>query len=1033
MAEPGPEKRPAGSAAEGEHKPVTVLFCDIVGSTALTERLGPEAMHGLLSRFFELAHSEVERFGGSINKFLGDGFMSLVGVPMAFEDHAQRAVLTALAIQERLQGGLDEADRPELRVRIGLHTGRALVGSLGEGRSLDYTAIGDIMNVAARLQQLAEPETIVVSETTARMVAGRMRLEPLGPVEVGGRSRPVTAYRITGLSGRRSPAEPQEPPPRTPFLGRSRHLASLRDLFEQARDGEGQAVGIVGEPGIGKTRLVREFRRSLHDSRATLLEGRCLSYGRATPYLPLIDLVRANCAVEEGEEPAVTEMKVRAGLDEVGVDPHERAPLLLAMLGVPSGAEALADVSPEAVKTRTFETLLQMSVAGARRRPIVVVIEDLHWVDRTSEEFLASLVDHLGAEPILLVGTYRPGYQPPWAGRSYTTQLSLPRLAHSDSQELVRALLPSAVADRAEVVVRRGEGNPFFLEELARTVHRDDGAKDESVPETVEGLLMARIDRLGDESRRVLQVGAVLGREFSSRLLRLVWDGADADPHLRELQRLEFLQQPAGPDEPRYVFKHALIQEVAYESLLSARRRTLHAAAARALETLYQGRFEQVSDRLAHHWYRADEPERAVEALSRFAEQAAGAYAHVEASEALRRALVQAERLPAETRTRRRTELVLALARSLYFMGRFAESLELLSEHAEEAERLADPRLTGPYDFWLAHTYSHLGEGHLKAVRHARKALAAAERAADPGTIGKAHYVLTREAFWSGELATGAEHGRQAVQWLERAGERWWLAQSHAWSGINLFQSGAFEHALGQLAWAREIGEALGDRRLESYADFLSGWFLATRGEWEAAIRDCTRSLERSPDPLSRSLALCILGFAHREKGDIGQAIQLIGRAIQEQTAFAYTRNTGMLRVWLSEAYLAAGRLEEARRHVRHALEAGDQMGTNLVKAAARRALGRISLVTNDLEHADACLAEALARFGAMGALFEVGLTQLLLAELAGRRGDPAAVTQQLDRAVELFTALETPVHLERARSLRAALLARASLGRSAS
>jgi tetratricopeptide (TPR) repeat protein len=665
----------------------------------------------------------------------------------------------------------------------------------------------------------------------------------------------------------------------------------------------------------------------------------------------------------------------------------------------------------------------------------VFVIEDLHWVDRTSEEFLTSLVDNVGAEPILLLGTYRPGYQPPWAGHSYTTQLSLPRLALEDSRDLVRALLPSTLADQAQVVVRRGEGNPFFLEELARAVDGGDGSDDPIVPETVQGLLMARIDRLGDEPRRVLQIGSVLGREFSLRLLLLVWAGADLDAHLLELKRLEFLQTAAAMDEPRYVFKHALIQEVAYESLLSARRRTVHAAAARALERLYQGRLEQVSDRLAHHWYRAEEPEQAVEALSRFAEQAAGAYAHVEAAEALRRALSQVERLPPERRARRRTELVLALARSLYFMGRFRDSLELLSEHADDVQGLDEPGLTGSYHFWLAHTHSHLGEGHLEAVRHARQALVAAERAGDSGTMGRAHYVLSREGFWSGELAAGAEHGRHAVRWLERAGERWrwrgwsgppgppwWRAQSHAWWGINLFQSGDFDLALGQLARAREIGEALRDRRLEGYADFLSGWFRATRGEWEAGIRDCTRSLELSPDPLSKSLSLCILGFAYRENGDIDRAVEFIERAIEEQTAFAYTRNTGLLRVWLSEAHLSAGRVEEARRHLGDALEASERMGTRVAQAAARRALGRIALATKDPAHAHECFTEALARFDAMGARFEVGLTHLLVAELAGRRGDPAAAARHVDGAVELFTALDTPVYLERARSLRSAL-----------
>ncbi|MEZ0286159.1 MAG: tetratricopeptide repeat protein, partial [Thermoleophilia bacterium] len=297
-------------------------------------------------------------------------------------------------------------------------------------------------------------------------------------------------------------------------------------------------------------------------------------------------------------------------------------------------------------------------------------------------------------------------------------------------------------------------------------------------------------------------------------------------------------------------------------------------------------------------------------------------------------------------------------------------------------------------------------------------------------TAGKAHYVLSREGFWSGELAGGAEHGRQAVHWLERAGERWWLAQSHAWWGINLFQQGDFEAALAQAARAGEIGRALGDVRLESYAAFLSGWFRATRGDWEAGIRDCTQSLELSPDPLSRSLARCILGFAYREKGDSALAIEHLGRALEEQTAFGYRRNTGMLEAWLGEAHLSAGRLEEATRHARMALEAGERMGTRVIQAVARRALGRIAAAAGDLVQAEAELGEALARFDAAGARFEAGVTHLALAELAYRREDLGSAEARLDAAIVLFTLLDAPVYLERARLLRSG--ARVGSGRRA-
>lgn len=399
--------------------------------------------------------------------------------------------------------------------------------------------------------------------------------------------------------------------------------------------------------------------------------------------------------------------------------------------------------------------------------------------------------------------------------------------------------------------------------------------------------------------------------------------------------------------------------------------------------------------------------------------RAAGAYAHAEASEALRRALDIAERLPEPIRTRRRVDLVLALARSLYFMGRFHESIGLLAGHEGQASGLADPRLRASYRFWLAHTQSHLGEGHLEATRHARSALADARRAGDSATIGKAHYVLSREGFWFGHLAAGEEHGRQAVQWLERARERWWLAQSHSWLGINLFQQGEFGPALRHAARAGAIGQALGDRRLESYAAFLSGWFRTTRGDWEAGIRDCTRSLDLSPDPLSASLARCILGLAYREKGDHALAIEHLDLAISEQTSFGYRRNTGMLEAWLGEAHLSLGRLGDATHHAHEALDAGQRMGTRVVQAAARRALGRIAAVAGDVVSAEAELSEARARFDAIGARFEAGVTDLSLAELADRRVSHELAGARFDLATAIFSALDVPAYLERVRRAR--------------
>ena len=575
------------TAIEGERKPVTVLFCDVVSSTALAERLGAEGMHGLLNRLFETALGEVHRYEGTINQFLGDGFMALFGAPLAHEDHARRAVLAALGLRRTLDERPLEAEpgRPvPIKLRFGVHTGFVVVGAIGDNLRMDYTAIGDTTHLAARLQQLAEPGAIVVSDVTARLVRGYLRLDPLGPVEVRGRSAPVEIYRVAGAGARRSPLEGLEERPLSSFVGRRRELRLLDDLIADVEAGRGQAVGIVGEPGVGKSRLILEFRRGLAARRITYLEGRCLSFGSAIAYGPVLDIVRSNCGLNEADAPETIVEKVQAALAELGLDRESATPLLLHLLGVKEGADGLAGLSPEAIKARTFDTLRQMSVRGSRRRSLILSIEDLHWIDRTSEEYLASLVESLGGTPIMLLATYRPGYRPAWMEKSYATQVSLARLASDDSLTIVRSVLPEvSLADPlATLILNKAEGNPFFLEELARAVGgRAGGGASLAVPDTVHGVLTARIDRLPELPKRLLQTASVLGREFSLRVLEAIWDADPVGVHLQELTRQEFLYERAAGDEVTYVFKHALTQDVAEATILAPRRRELHRRPAR--------------------------------------------------------------------------------------------------------------------------------------------------------------------------------------------------------------------------------------------------------------------------------------------------------------------------------------------------------------------------------------------------------------------------------------------------------------------
>ena len=359
------------SALEGERKQVTVCFCDLANSTAMAERLGPDNMHALLNRFFALGLEAVHRYEGTINQFLGDGFMALFGAPIAHEDHARRAVLAALALQRSLTDQQAELGAPygvECAFRLGLNSGLVVVGSIGDNLRMDYSAIGDTTNLAARLQQLAEPGTILVSESTSRLVHDSMRLEALPPVEVKGKTAPVTPYKVLGTRPQRSPIVSRGERTFSQFVGRERELAVLDELLEQVERGQGQVVGLVAEAGGGKSRLLYEFRQRLAGNRVTYLEGRCLSYGSSIPYHPIIDLVRNNCGITETDSPEAMAEKVRFALQEVGMEVEASAPYLLQLLGVKEGTESLAALSPEAIKTQTFGTLRQWSVKGSQRR-----------------------------------------------------------------------------------------------------------------------------------------------------------------------------------------------------------------------------------------------------------------------------------------------------------------------------------------------------------------------------------------------------------------------------------------------------------------------------------------------------------------------------------------------------------------------------------------------------------------------------------------------------------------------------------------
>jgi len=1014
-------------ALEGERKQVTVVFCDMVGSTGLAERLGPEIMHLLINRFFELALGAVHRYEGTVNQFLGDGFMALFGAPIAHEDHARRAVLAALGLQKAIReqrADLGERYGVELKVRMGLNTGWVVVGGIGDHLRTDYTAVGDTTNLAARLQQIAEPGSVLISESTWRLVHGEVQVEPLAPTQVKGKSEPVQVYRLLGLGATQADqAVLGGGGLLAPFVGREREMAVLDELREQAENSHGQVVGIAGEAGSGKSRLLYELRRRAWASPAARLSGRCLSYGTGVPYLPLLHMLRSEWGIGETDGPGAVAARIRQGLARTDLDPAEALPYLLRLLDVQPGTEALAELSPQALQARTFAVLRQILFHAGRGGLVLLEIEDLHWVDQTSEDFLASLIEGMAALPLLLVLTYRSGYQPRWMDKSYATQIALRRLSARDSRIVVDAVLRQAQLpeDLAQAVLDKAEGNPFFLEELTRSLLERQSLGDVSVPDTIQGVLIARIDRLPEEHKRLLQTASVLGREFGLDLLQAIWDqSTPLAPLLADLKRWEFLHEapesvPSG--RPACFFKHALTQEAVYQSLLSGRRQALHGATVQALEALYADRLQDAYDSLAYHSPRADDPEKAVEYLSLFAEKAARGYAHAEAAKALGVALELAERLPEERRDRRMLELVFQLADSLLPLARFPTKLELLLQHGERVERLADPSIAGRYHFWLAHTYSYLGNQD-EAARCARLAIAEARRSGDEATEGRACYVLSRDAFWVGRFAQGIEDGLRAVTLLDRSGERWWVGQSRWVAGFNHYVLGQFDAALQSMERAHEIWKALQDPRLDP--SWSTGYFYASLGDWERGIAECQGGLARAQDPLNTSAGRGFLGYAYLKKGDLARAVEALEDSVQRLAEARMQQLLGWFSAYLGEAYLGLGRTEEARKTALAAVETTQEVKFGFGIGLAQRAVGRIAAAAGDPGEAEARLGEALAGFLELQAPFEVARTRLDLAQLAHARGRKHEAVEQLRQARAVFLALKVPRYAEQADALAA-------------
>jgi class 3 adenylate cyclase/tetratricopeptide (TPR) repeat protein len=612
---------------EGEKKQVTVLFCDMEGFTPLSEKLGPEGIYALMDEVYEILIHKVNDYGGTVNELTGDGIMALFGAPIALEDAPQRAIRSALAIQSEItrfgERMSQEKKIPPIRMRAGIHSGPVVVGTVGNNLRVEFKALGDTVNLASRMESLAEPGAIYVTEDTFRLAEGLFRFENMGKREIKGKDAPVRIYKVLAPSSRRTRFEVSAERGLTPFVGRERELDTLMDVFQRAKRGYGQALSIVSDAGVGKSRLLYEFKKAVLDGQPTLLEGRCLSYGKNIAYHPILDMLKTSFNIREEDDDTRKREKLVMGLRSLGETEDSSLTYLLELLSVKDSGLDQVMLSPEGKKERIIEVLNRIVVKTSETGPVIIAVEDLQWVDRSSQDVLDFVLENIPGLPIMLAFTYRPGYTHGWGTKSYHSQITLNRLSSHETSEMTTHLLGTVIIDKdvETLVLEKTEGNPLFVEEFVRVlldleIVKKDPAKyrmslnkgSVAIPSTIHDMVMSRVDTLPEGAKDLLQTASAIEREFSFPLILNVSGLGEKQllESLTVLKNSELIYEKGIHPDTKYFFKHALTREVIYDSLLERKKKELHNRIGNAIEKAFEPNLAGHHGALANHFMKSE-------------------------------------------------------------------------------------------------------------------------------------------------------------------------------------------------------------------------------------------------------------------------------------------------------------------------------------------------------------------------------------------------------------------------------------------
>jgi class 3 adenylate cyclase/tetratricopeptide (TPR) repeat protein len=967
------------AALEGERKQVTVLFADLKGSMELLADRDPEEARKLLDPVLEHMMEAVHRYEGTVNQVMGDGIMALFGAPLAHEDHAVRACYAALRMQETVKQYADGIFRTygvPVRIRVGLNSGEVVVRSIGSDLHMDYTAVGQTTHLAARMEQMADPGTILLTSDTLHLAEGFVHVQSLGRVAVKGLTTPAEIFVLTGVSAVRSRLQAAAARGLTTFVGRDAEMDTLFAALEQAKGGKGQLVAVVGEPGVGKSRLFWEFAHSHRTNGCLLLEAASVSYGKATAYVPVVGLLSRYFQIEPRDEPRKIREKVTGKLFSLDRALEGCLAPLLWLLDVPGEDPEWERLDPPQRRHRLLDGLRRLVLRESQMQPLVLVFEDLHWIDSETQALLDQLVESLPTARLLLMVNYRPEYAHSWGRKTYYRQVRIDPLSAASAGQLLGALLghdPSVVG-LGPVLIARTEGNPFFLEETVQSLIEtgaltgDRGAyrlvkppQALNIPATAQSVLAARIDRLEPDDKRLLQTASVIGKDLAYPLLRAIADPDETAlrASLGRLQGGEFLYEVQLFPELEYTFKHALTHEAAYGSLLHDRRKALHGQIVDAIETLHVERLDEHAERLAHHAVRSERWDKAVHYLRGAGATAFARSANAEAVAHFERAVEALAHLPtSQTAQEQAIDIRFDLRNSLLPLGEVDRALAYVREAAALAEKLDDQRRLGAVSVFMSHMLWIVGE-HAEGYRSAQKAFGSAEALDD--------FVLRVNAmFYLGITSLALGNYSEARECFE---------------GVTRLLAGDLER--------ERFG--LGGYPAAMARCFLS-WALGELGEFEDGVaigQEGIRIAEAVDHAYSLIMTCFGLGHLYGIKGDFGHGLPLLERSVTLCRERNVPINLPMCLRPLGYASALSGRVDEGRTLLRDALSIYLRTPAQVCLPLCMAQLGEVSLLADDPVDALSLAERALAAARQHGERGHEAYALRLLGELASR-AEPA-------------------------------------------